>query len=341
MVDSTSARGLRHPLAKALLGTLLVFALLEGAVRVVFDMRLVGGDRFADVSLAFDYGFADNPACSRRGENWVCGPSAYRRGLYEQSLPATVAPDAIRFVALGGSISAGGHESYPHQLRAILEDRRPTVDWQSANLSHGGFGTSRMLVLMKQVDRLEPHIVILDPTGTNEFEDERAFQMASSFRSGLGSILYQSGLLVLVKKLWLNRGTAVVYDGPTEEMASEDPENLRRWYRSLEANLDEMIRLARAGGSSVVLMLRATADQIQSPRLVEINRIIASFAGPDVRVFDTHEIMHRSPGVDARFESDRSHLSAEGHRTVALGLADWIVDELPAVRGPGQTVPLN
>jgi hypothetical protein len=328
----------RRPIP-VLLCVLVGMLLAELGVRLLWRPSIVGTERYFWITPSFDFGFGSMPpVCIEDGDEWLCLPTQYRAGIRRQTLPRRKSPTAVRFVTLGGSVSQGGPESYTHQLRERLVSRHPAVEWESLNLSNYGYGTARMLVLLDAVPRLEPDFVILDCTGTNEFEDERDRARREYFNSGLGAVLYRSWALVLAKKWWSRRfdgdDAGPRYEGPSEQEAGAVAENVERWRASLDRNLSRMMEFAGERDLPVVLMGRSVREEIApGSRFDRINEVIRSYdTHENVLYVDTQAVLHRIEDFEDLYREDGFHVNDPGHAVIADFLADSVVTGLAAIR---------
>lgn len=284
-----------------------------------------------DFDPTFWYGFQiEEPVCREVNGVLHCARQEYVR-IVDQRIPAAKSEDTLRIVTLGGSHAYGGN-AYSQRVLGRLSERCPSVNWENLNLAVRGYGTQRMRVLMEEAASYQPDLWILDPGGTNEYEDERDLAYAWSLHTGPWRWILQSQLVVLKRKEWSGSlpEQAAKEAGPrAEEVASADPANQARWREGQRQNLAAMVQQARAADQAVVLMGRASLEPEDAVRQQNF-ALLGELAGPDVIVVDADESLPRR-NRRVYFHRDRNHYSAAGHAHLSGIVADAIL-ELPAVQ---------
>jgi hypothetical protein len=325
-----------HHLLSSLFFTLLIFALAEIGMRIFWTPQFIG--ELACIyypSFSFGYDIQD-PLCYKDGDFYKCPPTQYRK-INKQTFPIVKTKEQIRIFTLGGSMS-WGNRSYTKRLVEKLNIQHPNRTWYGINLSALGFGTARMVEIAKKIERYSPDLIIIDPTGTNEYEDEQHYALASQINSGLRGLLYESHLLVVIRK-YLGKSFGQFMKGKkvfqtlgflSETEAGENTENLKRWNSSLDNNLQKMIELLSQENRHIILMARPKPYQLGEPdrdRYALINYTIKSKVSKDVSFFDSHSFMHEYAAkhnldILEFFTRDKNHLSSKGFEVLAEGLSD-------------------
>jgi hypothetical protein len=310
-------------------GAGVILLLLEIAARMLWNPAIVGEKVYSQFEPNYLYGYSEQtPLFETMGDSLVCMQTQYTQ-FHRQTLPKTKAKNEVRIFTLGGSVSRGSLEySYSGRLEKMLRQVAPEFDWHIINLSCGGYGTSRMLVLMKKTLAFEPDLFILHPHGSNEYEDERDFNYQKKLHHGLNRLIFASHFLVLSKKKYdeMNSNALPQSDAASELQASADPENVSRWNATLDRNLREMIDMAKARKAGVVLVGRADrndgAPYYANKDTLEINRIIEQHSKTYTPCFylDMAGLMAAAyPGMEHKetlFE-DTTHWRDIGHKMAA------------------------
>jgi hypothetical protein len=266
---------------RGVVGVAVILLLLEIAARMLWTPAIVGEKTYSQFEPNYLYGYSEQtPLFEEIGDELVCMQTQYTQ-FHRQTLAKTKGKNEIRIFTIGGSVSRGSLEySYSGRLEKRLKQAALEYDWHIINLSSGGYGTSRMLVLMKKTLAYEPDLFILHPHGSNEYEDERDFNYQQKLHHGINRLIFASHFLVLSKKKYdeMNSNVLPQSDAESELKATEVPKNVARWNAAMDRNLREMIDIARARKAGVVLVGRADrndgAPYYANKGTMEINRII-------------------------------------------------------------------
>jgi hypothetical protein len=320
-----------------IIGLVVIFLLAEIASRILWNPAYVGEDLYSRFEPNYEYGYSEHtPVFHETGNRLVCLATQYTQ-FHRQDLPKIKQKNEIRIFTLGGSVSRGTKENnYSAYLEKRLKQAAPEYDWHLINLSSGGYGSSRMLVLMKKILEFAPDLFILHPHGSNEYEDERDFNYQKKLHEGINKMIFKSHFLVLSKKKYdeLSKTALPWSDAQNELEASADPENIARWHLTLTRNLKEMMEMARNVNAGVVLIGRADRNDggegYANQESLAINRIInrISWLYPDSFYLDTPDLMGSYfPGKQNKkilFE-DTTHWNEIGHEMVAEKLVQPVL----------------
>jgi len=244
-----------------LLAATLVPVLLFGLAEVVL--------RIAGVGYPTDF-FLRVPDTEVLNTNprfgWRFFPPALARTPEVCRLPQETAPGSYRIFVLGGSAALGTPDSsfsFGRILEAMLRHRYPKVDFQVVNAAMTAINSHVVLEIAQEAARREPDLFLVY-LGNNEvvgpFGPGTTFQRftpprtlirlavnAQQLRGAqlLGGLLRQSGPAGEAR--W--RGMEMFLDN---QISAEDP-RLRRVYRDLRHNLEDLVTAAEGAGANVIL----------------------------------------------------------------------------------------
>jgi hypothetical protein len=321
--------------AAALLAAVL-FVVAESAVVLLWRPEVVGERLYGRFSPSYDYGYAsDVPRLFRDGADWRFYPTEYVN-IRPFSIRRAKPEDEIRIFVLGGSVSRGSGvprgTDYASRLEHALDEQLPQYDWNVVNLSADGFGTTRMVRILTHMARYRPDALIVQPHGTNEYEDERDAHYREELRAGINGLVLRSHLLVLLKKAELfvlrtdNRLLAEVED---EQSASLDPENTRRWEVVFATNIERTDCVIHELGIPAIYVGRAERDA-PAFRNGRVERLDAPIRDEPVFV-DVAAVLAKAaaerPGVTLWYNN--THYSEAGHAVVARALLEQFLPDGP------------
>ena len=186
-----------------LLTILILFIILEVATRSFFTPCTIPASIFRRLNPAgLSYGFDETETVFYECDQRTFFVSNESIDYY----PAKKSTNDMRIFTLGGSVSVRPQGSNYSILleNALREQDDSTGSYQVINGSINGYGTTRMLVLLKQILALnqKPDLLIIHPHGSNEFEDE--VQLA--YRNELlgewyNRLLFQSKFFLVLKQI--------------------------------------------------------------------------------------------------------------------------------------------
>ncbi|MBT3219325.1 MAG: SGNH/GDSL hydrolase family protein [Proteobacteria bacterium] len=313
-------------------GWVVLFLLcIECLSRVVWDPRLIREDIISGMSPNYDYGFViDKRICKRLGRKLHCYSDEYL-AIEPFAVGATKDETTLRIGVIGGSHSFG-KDAYGSQLASLLNENCKGMEWETINFSVGGFGTARIRVMAEEILRYEPSFIIINPEGSNEFEDERAWDARRETKSGVRSVVFKSHAVVLVNKLVRRLfpiGDSTSETKPTDESAaSRVAANLWRWEESFTHNNAAMAEMMRREGLPTIFVDRARYE-ITNPggRFESLGEVLKSLESEGVRTIDPHAFFpNNSDDRLIMFDEDKNHYSVRGHRDIAEHLLPKVID---------------
>ena len=227
-----------------LLWTMLFLAIVELLCRIAWDPRLINAELMSRIGPTYDYGYViPGPMCRPFFGKLVCY-SRQHAGITRQEL--TLNPDAnYRRIGVVGESHSARSYSFGNKLSRELNQRCKGLQFETMNLSNDGLGSSRIRIRLEELFRYQPDLVLVNPGGSNEYEDERDLRVRTRVKSGVWSVLLESHAVVLGRQiLTLFTGsdslTSSTETAGTEREASRDLDNLRRWERMFGQNLRAM-----------------------------------------------------------------------------------------------------
>ncbi len=303
------------------IAALLVF---EIGARSYWTPLNVGAERYAKIDATYGYGYdLAQPLCLRVGADFQCFASQYLP-IAPERFAAVKAPNTARFITLGGSLSFGQNSYTPQAVRR-LKEVCPGVEWQGVNFSVQGMGTSRMRILFEDAFRYEPDFIVIDPVGSNEYEDEIEASYRDELHRGIWALLLKSRAVVLGQKVMREKLTLPDPRAPkpveaNEPRAARDPATAERWFQTHRKNLAYMVETATQRGIPVVVMGRGRLD----PKDDYIGRAMAhwpTLAGQNVTYVPVDQTFSKLENQKSYFTGDRNHYTSGGHGIIAGLLA--------------------
>lgn len=321
-------------LPRGVLWMVTLFVFTEVGVHIFWNPLFIGEEIFQKLAPSYDYGYnPDERIFYEKAQKFICFPTQYA-DYRKQSLNIKKDPNEFRIFVYGGSVSRGPEQNnYPVLLEKILNQKSNNKRFRVINFSAQGYGSTRMLLLLKKTISYEPDLLIFHVHGSNEYEDERDLQYMKDANSGINRILFQSHFIVLLKKAYDK--TFALSASETEPraedeiLASNDPVNHQRWLKTIRNHLRETIGIAQQENIPLMLVGRTMKnfgnDEFETRRTSDINHVIQGFSSESkVYYFDTQAIMEANyPESDMRtyFFHDPAHWTIEGHRLIADQLA--------------------
>jgi hypothetical protein len=321
-------RSLHRRLPLAALLCVVTLALIEATLRLTMT------DFFAG---RFDYGYEAQAGFERTAEGWRIKRTGGRR-FWPQFVADRKAPETLRIVAIGDSISRGHdlEHSYPWlAAEGLKATGRPA---EAVNLSVAGYGAVRKQLVAGQVPGLAPDLVILQIGMSNEFEDERDRARADEFdgwhprhwamKSWLLRRLYEWRQDVVFTRLLPEsiRSATLRFDAEEEVSANRDPVRRQVWRERFETVTRETIDGFVRQDTPVLLVPRLRVEQgPQGPRF-EADGVLdwcRAQASAKVRCVSVAELMGEHP-EPAAFSADGVHMLPELHARLGTLIAQHI-----------------
>jgi hypothetical protein len=346
--DRSSARfgWKRLPLGALFAGALL--CTVELGTRLFFRPPYVSVENYADhYPLAPLYGLEGSRACFRvRGE--MSCLKTQDMNIIPQTFPLKKPAGELRVIVLGSSVSwEGSHPgqgksdgNYPSRTLSLLERAHPGRALRLINLSVPGFGSSRVVVRLREALEYEPDLLIVHTHDTNEIREDQRRAYVKALHAGVaGKLLYLYSVVVLHEfwaELFEVRSTRrAAADIPDETEGLSESAKIDRWHAGLERNVQTMLDLAKARGVPVILVGPSRADDHGGVRGRPLNRFLSTRVSSSVQFLDVVELfLENFAQKRRRLFKDRVHYSAEGTRVVAGALAPLVEAALPALREP-------
>lgn len=199
------------------------------------------------------------------------------RGFRDREFSTAKPPGAFRIVCLGDSWTFGANvgqdQNYPRQLQGLLQRAYPNRKIEVLNLGVLGYSSFQGRELLRRIAlSLDPDVVIIayalndaspagfhdsDMSGFNTSPAEKLGAWLSAHAESYKLLRYFLAIMTyrppsFADKLRKTAETAAMANEP------EEPEKLKPWLRvplkDYEANITEMISLARSRGVGVILL---------------------------------------------------------------------------------------
>ena len=267
----------RKKLLFALFTTLAFFAILE-LILAVAGVR--APHQIRDPFVGFREGI---PLFTRNGPEYVTDPR--KLAFFNlQRFPVVKEAGTYRIFCLGGSTTYGHpydhRTSYPRWLLAYLEVARPEIDWQVVNAGGISYASDRSAVLMREIARYEPDLVVVHH-GHNEFLEERSYHhirdrgvflsaaLAAASRSRIFGLMQSVSALdpkPVDPRLQLPAEVSPILertDGP--ETYHRDPLLREDILTHFRISLERTVDTARRAGAEVILVQPASNLKDFSP----------------------------------------------------------------------------
>ncbi|MCK7495327.1 MAG: SGNH/GDSL hydrolase family protein [Comamonadaceae bacterium] len=237
---------------------------------------------------------------------------------------------------IGDSVPRGPSfkEAYAYQFEKILKEKG--IKAEVLNLAVPGYGVRRSQIVLKQVLKYQPDLIIKHVNWSNEYEDEREYRRAQEFKSWqpkhwlMKSLLlarlneYQTENLfwkLLPKEIRLQKG---VNDADAEIAASQNDEKRKQWRRLVDEKTLEDARILKDAGASGIFIIQVRARNISKgePYLDDegLSALQVLLADEGMQTLSMKELFFQYPDLK-KFFSDESHLRSSGHQKIAEALA--------------------
>jgi lysophospholipase L1-like esterase len=314
---------------KSFLFALLLLVVAEGVTRVFFTQSMSG---------RFEYGFHPTAGFQEEKDGTVKLVRAGGRRFHPQSFQRERPADLVRIMVAGDSVPRGpGLEgSYAWQAAEVLRQRG--VKAEGLNLAVAGYGAHRAQVVLRQALKYRPSLMVLHVNDSNEYEDEREFKRAESFKGWHpGNWLMKSLIIRRLHELktekvyWAClppevRAGQAVNDADAEVAASLNAEKRKAWAERVRQYTISSVALARAQGIPILLVTKANLirEPGQPARVGDdgLDALAESLAGPGVYHLSLKALL-TGRDLDPLF-SDSAHLRKEGHAIIATAIADLV-----------------
>lgn len=295
---------------------------LEGLARLAFEDTFVG---------RFDYGYHPTAGFVEKADH-VELRSAGGRRFWPQSFARPKPKGRYRIFTVGDSVARGRslEQAYPYLLGEMLKAKG--YDVESLNLSVPGYGVRRRQVVLDQVLKYEPDLIILHLNHTNEYEDERDWRRAQEAKSWYPDQWLRKSYIIarldeakterLFWKLPADiRATREVRDHDAELAAAEHGEQGKVWEQFFRTQTLKTLELLRAHQIPVVLLTKGWIEEgKQEISDGGYDLYFKQHQEGGVCTASTREIFELESNIPQLFNKDRVHIKPSGHVILAKGL---------------------
>ena len=277
----------------------------------------------------FDYGYRPGVGIRESSNGEVQFRSTAGRKFWPQTYNSKKENATIRIIVVGDSIARGSslQNSYPK----LLEDRLNKLSenkYEIWNLSIPGYGTERKKIILLDILKYQPDLVILHSGLSNEFEDERDkrffnqyqgwhpqhWPMKSYLLRWLDEIQQQRIKIKLLSPEIRNH--TATNDIDDEHLASKDRENILKWQRVFKSETRESIELLNSNKIPYLYVPRV----IHNPEKNEVDddglyeTLIPLLKGD---VFIDLKLIFNDLKASDLFSKDNIHLTNKGHEVIS------------------------
>lgn len=319
-----------HVLTRSFLLFLTLWLILELAVRFIFVSTMEG---------RFDYGYHPT-AGFQEVDGKVNLKRTGGRRFFPQSFQKERPKDVYRVMVVGDSVARGTsvNESYTGYLQKEL--LAAGIKAECLNLGLPGFGARRKDLVVQQVLKYQPSLVILHVGTTNEYEDEREWGKKESFNSPhpknwlMRSLAMRQLYGIKTEKVDGQllpqevRAIGSAQDAMTEQIASKDPEKQRQWTQFVEATTRESIKRLQDAGIPTLIVTQVNFE-ISDQQVTLDDRSISTWSGDlasdKVLLLPMKSVF--TPDQARTLFMDSAHVLTEGHRLIAKSLASLLKEK--------------
>lgn len=295
-----------------------------------------------DVSGRFSYGYDRDSGFVESGDGTVKLVRAGGRRFHPQTFSLHRPGGTYRIMVIGDSVPRGPSlkAAYGHQLQEALKVRG--IKAEVINLAVPGFGVRRNQLVLRQVLRYEPSLIILHLSDSNEYEDEREYRRSQDFQGWhprhwlMKVFIFARAYEIKTEKIFWKlvpdkiRIQTAVNDADAEVQASLDQATQELWQQRVVQTTRETVALARQQGIPVVLVTQGRLQPNESGEEGltdnDLDAVAQSLAGPGVYVLSMKQIFSTLRPIKPYF-ADSAHLTPAGHRILAGKLAELISDK--------------
>ena len=244
-------------------------------------------------------------------------------------------------MVIGDSVPRGSSlaTAYPAQIGDKL--RALGVKAESFNLAIGGNGSARSEIILRKTLDYQPSLVILHADNGDEYEDEREYARAQTFKSWHPKNWLMKSLFI--RRLyeakteqifwpWIPtdvRVLADVNDTGNKGLAAQNPATRRAWDERVRTNTAECVALARARGVPILLVTAARErDDGHGGYYLDdrgMDNLVQPLLGDGVYFLSIKQILQKTDFVP--LFSDGTHLRPPGHSFVADAIVKKLLDE--------------
>ncbi|TDU71293.1 hypothetical protein EI77_02416 [Prosthecobacter fusiformis] len=321
---------------------------------LLFAALLIGAElltRFAFVRTMegrFDYGYHPTVGFVEKPDGKVELQRAGGRRFFPQTFAQQRPEGTYRIMVIGDSVARGKSvkESYAGQLEKQL--RAQGIQAECLNLGLPGYGARRKDIVLRQVMKYQPSLVILHVGMSNEYEDERESRRRDDFNSPhpknwlMRSLVLRQLYEMKTEKIywqWLPntvRNQSGVSDANVELLATSDENTQREWLERLQKVTQDGLQRLQAARIPTLLVVQASNTKKEDGQggILLDDRVTDSWTAPltsDLVARVTMKSVIPPTQVTALY-TDSNHVRPEGHRLIAEAIARTLKDKgwLPA-----------
>lgn len=308
---------------------LLVVSLLlvgEASVRIFWSRSMSG---------RFEYGY-NMTAGFEEENNAVNLVRAGGRRFHPQSFDTPKPAGVVRVFVIGDSVPRGPSlkKAYAYQLEKILKAKE--IKAEVFNLGVPGYGARRSQIVLKQVIKYQPDLIIRHVNWTNEYEDEREYRRAQAFKSWQPKNWLMKSMLLarlnesqtenlfwklLPPEIRMQRG---INDTDAEIAASQNDEKRGEWRRFVVEKSIEDARILKGAGVPGLFIIQAkvhkTAKGNYSLSDDGMDSLQTLLSKEGMNTLSMKDVFSHDSDLKIFF-SDGSHLYPLGHQRMAEVLA--------------------
>ena len=288
------------------------------------------------MSGRFEYGYNMTAGFEDGGNGKVNLVRAGGRRFHPQSFNMPKPAGVFRVFVIGDSVPRGPglKKAYACQLEKILKEK--SINAEVLNLGVPGYGARRTQIVLKQVIKYQPDLIIKHINWTNEYEDEREFRRAQEFKSWHPKNWLMKSMLLarlnesqtenlfwklLPPKIRMQRG---INDADAEIAASQNDKKRAEWRRFVIQKSLEDAHILKGAGVPGLFIIQAkvhkTAKGDYSLSDDGMDALQPLLANEGMDTLSMKDVFIRDSDLKIVF-SDGSHLYPAGHKRIAKVLA--------------------
>lgn len=282
----------------------------------------------------FDYGYHPTAGFVEEGGKVELQRAGGRR-FFPQSFQQRRPEGVYRVMVIGDSVARGKdvERSYAGQLQKEL--RTQGIPAECFNLGLPGFGARRKDLVVQQVLKYEPSLVILHVGISNEYEDEREWRRRDDFNSPhpknwlMHSMVLRQLYEMKTEKLyweWLPREVRskdVTVDANAELRAATNKDTQKEWLKLVETVTRQSVQRIQDAGVPALIVSQATREKTSQGRLflddTEIDAWTASLVSDKIARLPMKSVFTTDQA--RALYTDSNHVRTEGHTLIAQAIA--------------------
>jgi len=284
----------------------------------------------------FDYGYHPTAGFVEKADGEVELQRSGGRRFFPQKFQKQRPNEMYRIMVIGDSVSRGKsvEQSYTGQLQK--EMRAQGIQAECLNLSLPGFGARRKDLVMRQVEKYQPSLIILHLGNSNEYEDEREWRRRNDFNSPhpknwlMRSMVMRQFYEMKTEKVyweWLPhsvRNQAGVSDANAELRATTNAETQLEWNKRVQQVTREGLERLKTANIHALLVIQGTNTRKKDALggiLLDDSALedwTAALVNDHVARVKMKDVI--SPAQVPAIYSDSNHVRPEGHTLIAQAI---------------------